>query len=383
LAIKNEIDTGFTARAKNEIALEKVKMTLATDWMFEGRSENSIRALQALKYYHNASEIEKQKGFPERIKLLSHNYENYASSAFIDIDDAENTELFSDFTISDFRNVQDLTEQKKAENFSADDVFMWPELRVRIAIKEFASFIKSIGVNRKLQEVISMPLGVNEATIAEMSVAYQSILGGKLYKCADGDIAEPCIIKEIRDFSNRLLFKNEVEEIDFLPSSVVLPMRAMLRAVFKYGTAASAYSRISINYSGTKYPFPAMGKTGTTNENRTVAFCGSVPLDTLITMCSYVGFDDNTQLKSKSFSIAGSSGALPQWAALAEAAISQNKSEKILNEPIDYINTIATGEVPLPNMPSFIEVDRKGGLPTKPDTLETTTTTRPALFPNF
>jgi membrane peptidoglycan carboxypeptidase len=381
LAIKNEIDTGFTARAKNEIALEKAKMTLATDWMFDGRSENSIRALQALKYYHNAKEVENQKKFPERVKLLNHNYENYASSVFIDIEDAENTELFPEFTISDFKQVQDLTEQKKSENFSADDVFMWPELRIRIAIKEFASFINSIGVNRKLQEVISMPLGVNEATIAEMSVAYQSVLGGKLYKCADGDVAEPCIIKEIRDFNNNLLFKNEVEEIEFLPSNVVLPMQAMLRAVFKYGTAASAYSRVSINYSGTKYPFPAMGKTGTTNENRTVAFCGSVPLDTLMTMCSYVGFDDNAQLKGKSFSIAGSSGALPQWAALAEAAIAQNKSEKILNEPIDYINTIAGGEVPLPNMPSVIEVDRKGGLPTKQDTLETTT--RPALFPNF
>jgi len=379
LAIKHSIDTDLTARAKNEIALEKAKMTLISDWNFDGRSENSIRALQALKYYDNKSEAEKQKKFPERVKLLRHNYEYYASAISIEDETAENTELFPDFSISDFKQVQNLTEQKKAEGFSADDVFMWPELRIRIATAEFASFVKSIGIDRKLQEVMSMPLGVNEATIAEMSVAYQSILSGKLYKCKDSDIAEPCIIKEIWDFNNNLIFRNEVEEIEFLPSNVVLRMQAILRAVFKYGTAASAYSKLSINYSGVKYPFPAMGKTGTTNENRTAAFCGAIPLDTLTTMCSYVGFDDNTKLKGKAVTLAGASGALPQWVALAEAVLAQNKSGKILDESIDYINAIAQNEVSLPNMPAPIEIDRKGGLPIKPDSLET----KPALFPNF
>jgi len=371
LAEKNFIDTNITASAKNEIALEKAKIALKTDWLLEGRFE-AVRSLQALKYYYDRREAEKQNRFPERVKLLQHNYEYYASLADADT-------LFPHFTLSDFMQVKNLTEQNKANPFQLDDIFLLPELRKKIAMAEFASFVRSIGIDRPLQEVMSMPLGVNEATIAEMAVAYQSILGGKLYKCRDKKTNEPCIIKEIWSHNNKLLFKNEVDSSVVLPDSVLLPMRAMLRAVFKYGTAASAYSKIAISYSGSKYPFPAMGKTGTTNENRTAAFCGALPLDTLLSICSYIGFDDNEKLKGKSRSLAGASGALPQWANFAEGIVAANKSEKVFGESIDYINTIAHREVLLPNMPSDMEVDKAGGLPINSDTTET----KAALFPGF
>jgi len=375
LAEKNNIEVNVTASAKNEIALEKAKAALTIDWLLEGRFE-AVRALQALKYYYNSKEAEKQSKLPDRVKLLRHSYEYYASVAnFFE----EEKELFPHFTLSDFQYVWNLTELNKTSPLRPDDVFLWPDLRKKIAMSEFAGFVKRAGVNRSLQEVMSMPLGVNEATIAEMATAYQSILSGKTYRCKDKKTNEPCIIKEIFDRNNRLLFMNEVESSEFLPAKVVLPMQAMLRGVFKYGTAASAYSKIFINYSGTKYPFPAMGKTGTTNENRTAAFCGGLPLDTLLAMCSYVGFDDNNQLKGKSRSLAGSSAALPQWSGFAETVLAANKSEKIFGHNIDFISTIAHNEVILPNMPDNIEVDKKAGLPLKRDS----ETTGAALFPNF
>jgi membrane carboxypeptidase/penicillin-binding protein len=122
-----------------------------------------------------------------------------------------------------------------------------------------------------------------------------------------------------------------------------------------------------------------MGKTGTTNENRTAVFCGGLPLDTLLTICSYVGFDGNDKLKGKSSSLAGASGALPQWASFAGAILAESKIETIFGESIDYINTISQGEVPLPYMPAGIEVDKKGGLPLKTDSTYANT----AIFPNF
>ena len=387
LAEKHQVDAGIPANAKNEIALEKAKMELTSDWILEGRFE-SVRALQALKYRYDKKEIEKHKKYPDRIRLLQHNYEYYDSVAIAtadyveDIDSLESLqkrELFPNFTISDFRQIRYLTEQNKAKQFLPGDVFLWPELRKKIAMKEFANFVKSTGINRNLQEVMSMPLGVNEAAIVEMANAYQSVLSGKLYKCKDGNWAEPCIIKEIWDRNNRLIFKNKIDSSEVLPNSVVLPMRAMLRAVFKYGTAASAYSKLAITYSGTKYPFPVMGKTGTTNENRTVAFCGALPLDTLLTICSYVGFDDNSKLSGKSFSLAGASGALPQWTDFAKVVLAESWNEKILGEPIDYINTIAQREVTLSNMPTGIEIDKKGGLPLRTDSVKVGT----AWFPNF
>jgi membrane peptidoglycan carboxypeptidase len=375
LAEKNIIDTSITASSKNEIALEKAKMVLMNDWLLEGRFE-TVRSLQALKYYYNRKETEIQKKNFERVKLLQHSFEYYAS---IDLPEDGNEFLFPNFSVSDFQQVRNLVEQNMASPLLPGDVFLLPELRMRIAMREFANFVKSIGINRGLQEVMSMPLGVNEATISEMAVAYQSILNGKLYRCKGKKFGEPCIIKEIWSHNNRLIFRNEIDSMDVLQSNVFLPMRAMLRAVFKYGTAASAYSKLSITYSGSKYPYPAMGKTGTTNENRTAAFCGAIPLDTLLTICSYIGFDDNNKLKGKSRSLAGASGALPQWANFAEATLALSKNENIFGEAIDYINVIAEREVPLPNMPQNIEIDKKGGLPVGADETETAT----VLFPNF
>ena len=383
LAEKNGVDIyNVTASAKNEIALEKAKRTLTADWLLEGRFE-TVRSLQALKYYYDKKEEEKQRKFPERVVLLRHNYEYYKEkTANLALDEVfENNELFSSFSYLDFKHLESLFEQNRAASLQSDDVFLWPELRKRIAMKEFANFAKSIGIDRNLQEVMSMPLGVNEATIAEMAAAYQSILGGKQYKCRDGQWNEPCIIKEIWDNRNRLVFRNEVDSTAILTEREVLPMRAILRAVFKYGTAASAHSKIALTYSGVKYPFPAMGKTGTTNENRTVAFCGALPLDSLLTICSYIGFDDNSKLRGNSRAVlSGASGALPQWSAFAAAALAANKSGKIFGENIDYIEAIANNEVQIPNMPSSIELDRSGGLPLKSDSISEA---RSALFPGF
>jgi membrane peptidoglycan carboxypeptidase len=387
LAEKYNLDVSIPANAKNEIALEKAKMKLSSDWILDGRFE-SARALQTLKYRYNKKEAEKQKGYPDRVKLLQHSYEYYNSAVAADA--TENTdysegyaesekELFPNFTASDFRQVRSIVEQNKAANILPNDVFLLPNLRKKIALKEFANFIKDIGINRNLQEVMSMPLGVNEATIAEMATAYNSILSGKKYKCEDGNWNEPCIIKEIWDRNNHLIFKNGIDSSKILPDSVIFPMRAMLRAVVKYGTAASAYSKLSITYSGLKYPFPAMGKTGTTNENRTAVFCGGLPLDTFLAICSYVGFDGNDKLKGKSVSLAGASGALPQWSGFAAAVLAGSKVETVFGNSIDYINTISQGEVSLPYMPANIEVDKKGGLPLKTDS----TYKNVAAFPNF
>jgi len=98
-----------------------------------------------------------------------------------------------------------------------------------------------------------------------------------------------------------------------------------------------------------------MGKTGTTNDYKNVAFLGALPtyvkekngiaLDSVVAIGSYVGFDDNKPLKSGRTRIAGASGGLPQWASFAKEEID------ILGLPslIDFldISMLATGEVPL------------------------------------
>jgi membrane peptidoglycan carboxypeptidase len=202
-----------------------------------------------------------------------------------------------------------------------------------------------------------MPLGVNDITLAEISTAYQTILTGKIFKCKDADWTEPCFIKEIRNRDGRVIFRNKMESKVVLDDTVTTQVGVMLRSVFTNGTAHSQLSALSIkNPEGaSKLRFPVMGKTGTTNDYRNVAFLGALPtyvkekngvaLDSVIAIGSYVGFDDNKPLKSGRTRIAGASGGLPQWAAFAKEEMD------ILGLPkqIDFldISMLATGEVPL------------------------------------
>ena len=148
-----------------------------------------------------------------------------------------------------------------------------------------------------------------------------------------------------------------MESKTVLDDTVTTQMGVMLRSVFTNGTAHSQVSALSV-YSPdkkTKLRYPVMGKTGTTNDYKNVAFLGALPmyvkekngvaLDSVIAIGSYVGFDDNKPLKSGRTRIAGASGGLPQWATFAKEEID------ILGLPnqIDFldISMLATGEVPL------------------------------------
>ena len=148
-----------------------------------------------------------------------------------------------------------------------------------------------------------------------------------------------------------------MESMTVLDDTVTTQMGVMLRSVFTNGTAHSQLTALSVkNPEGaSKLRYPVMGKTGTTNDYRNVAFLGALPtyvkekngiaLDSVIAIGSYVGFDDNKPLKSGRTRIAGASGGLPQWASFAKEEID------ILGIPkqIDFldISMIATGEVPL------------------------------------
>jgi membrane peptidoglycan carboxypeptidase len=127
--------------------------------------------------------------------------------------------------------------------------------------------------------------------------------------------------------------------------------------VFTNGAARSQVGALTVTSpdKGTSLRYPALGKTGTTNDYRNVAFMGALPvyvtekeavaLDTVVAIGSYVGFDNNKPLKSGKTRIAGASGGLPQWAAFAKEEI------EILGTPnmIDFfdISMLAAGEVPL------------------------------------
>ena len=376
--------------ARQEIEFVRAKERFMTDLVLEGQPAKA-RSLRALHFgNHVESEMKRQAKSPANRALLAHNYQRYSeflrirlgqeSRADSTLAPPDSIVLFESFTLADFMRLASLVEPVRSDRdyLSPAYLFRWPDFRRSLAMAEFASFAQEIGMRRDLQQVQSMPLGVNDVSLAEITTAYQSILEGKIFKCTDGEWNEPCLIREIRDRQGKVLFTNQVEHKTILSDTITAQMALMLRSVFTYGTARSAVSDISLSspYGSTTLRFPALGKTGTTNDYRNVAFMGGLPtydsttaqfsLAKALAIGSYIGFDDNRKLKGNSIRIAGASGALPQWASLAKKVLEWRQDA----ERVDFLDLalLTHGEIPfyLPIHQGEIAVGLQSGLPLLP-----------------
>ena len=355
---------------KREIEFTKAQYALAAQYESEEKYERAIDVLDLRVGTYNDIAMKQAKKDEKTRAFVGHNFKNYSDILHkrevqeLDPDLSEalppldSVKLFRNFTLGDVKRLTVMMAQVDPESDYLDAAHLryWPDFRRSLSMAEYARFAHEIGINQKLQKVFSMPLGVNEITLAEISTAYQSILTGKVFKCKDGEWNEPCFIKEIKK-DGQSIFKNSVESKVILDSLITSQMGAMLRSVFVNGTARSQVNALTVVSSdkGTSLRYPALGKTGTTNDYRNVAFLGAIPtyvsekegiaLDSVVAIGSYVGFDNNKPLRSGRTRIAGASGGLPQWAAFAKEEI------EILGTPeyIDFfdISMLAEGEVPL------------------------------------
>lgn len=356
---------------KREIEFTKARDALVERYMNDGKVLQA-RAVQNLRYgMFNDIGLKQAKRDPKVTKYVNHNFKRYSEIwrareiQELDPDESANlqpldsVQLIDNFTLADFKRLNAMIEpvDSDADYYDMAHLRYWPDYRRALSMADYARFANEIGIRQKLQKVFSMPLGVNDITLAEISTAYQTILTGKIFKCKDADWTEPCFIKEIRNRDGRVIFRNKMESRKVLDDTVTTQVGVMLRSVFTNGTAHSQLKALSIkNPEGaSKLRFPVMGKTGTTNDYRNVAFLGALPtyvkekngvaLDSVIAIGSYVGFDDNKPLKSGRTRIAGASGGLPQWATFAKEEMD------IIGLPkkIDFldISMLATGEVPL------------------------------------
>lgn len=357
--------------AKQEMEFTKAQKNLYEKFIYENRP-NAARALRNMFYGRNVENGKKKyrKIDKSYFAEFDHNFLRYLG--ILKEQDLKATapdenltepiadrEVYPDLKLSDIRRLNGMVEipSEETDYSKVESLRYWPDFRRSVSMAAFARFAKEIGIQGELREVLSMPLGVNEIPLSEMTTAYQTLLSGNIYKCADGDWNEPCLIKEIRNREGREIFANAVEVKKVLSDSVTEQMAVMLHAVFEYGTARSQYKNLTVLSppKDASLLFPVFGKTGTTNDYKNVAFLGAMPTyvpdkngfgqDSVIAIGSYVGFDDNRPLKSGRTRIAGSSGGLPQWADFAKKVI-QLREE---NRHIDFldISMLAKGAVPL------------------------------------
>ena len=358
--------------AKQEIEFSKAQKSLYEKLLYENRPA-AARALRNMFYGRNVESGKKkyQKIQREYFAEFNHNFLHYLAilkdrdlKALNPEDPLSPTalsdeEVYPNLNLSDIRRLNGMMgiPREDVDYSKAEELFYWPDFRRSVAMAAFAKFAGEIGIHGKLREVQSMPLGVNEIPLAEMTTAYQTLLTGNIYKCADGEWNEPCLVKEIRDRDGRRIFENSVETKKVLSDTVTEQMAVMLHAVFQYGTAISQYKNLTMTSPSGENTllYPTFGKTGTTNDYRNVAFLGAIPtfvpnkngfaLDSVIAIGSYVGFDDNRPLKSGRTRIAGSSGGLPQWAEFAKTVV-KVRGENLKVDFLD-ISMLAKGEIPL------------------------------------
>lgn len=370
---------------KREIEFTKARDALAERYRLEGKDDKARDVLNLRYGTFNDVAVKQSKKDAKTLSFIKHNYKRYSEilrerqaqelDPTIELPPLDSVVLLNHFTLADMKRLSTMIEpvDSEVDYLDAEHLRYWPDYRRSLAFAEYARFAKEIGIHQKLQKVFSMPLGVNDITLAEISTAYQTLLTGKVFKCLDGDWTDPCFIKEIKNRDGKVIFRNKSESKVVLGDSITSQMAVMLHSVFTNGTARSQYTHITVTSpdKAITLRYPALGKTGTTNDYRNVAFLGALPTyvnekngiatDSVIAIGSYVGFDDNKPLKSGRTRIAGASGGLPQWADFAKKEINILG----LPEKIDFldISMLAAGEVPLvlPNERGQLTVDPMTG----------------------
>jgi len=173
------------------------------------------------------------------------------------------------------------------------------KLANKVGIKSVIEYAGRFGVTAKLPPYLPVALGAAEITLIEQTSAYSVFPN-------DGVRVTPRYITRVTDYEGRVLEEDFPEVKDVISERTARIMTSMLREVVLHGTAIAA----------SKLPFPAAGKTGTTNDFTDAWFMGFSPT---VTCGVWVGYDEKKSLGAKE---TGAHAALPIWMNFMTAAMS-------------------------------------------------------------
>jgi len=164
------------------------------------------------------------------------------------------------------------------------------------------SYMYSAGFKLPINEGLSMALGANDTRIIDQAEAYSTIANGGLR-------VTPTIITEIRDRDGIVRFDHS----DFRKLKRVFPADATYQLTHVMQGVCTPDPRGRVWPSGWRtkdLARPRAGKTGTTNNNTNVWFCGFTAQFTCIV---WIGYEDNRSL-GKGSEYTGGKLASPLWA---------------------------------------------------------------------
>ena len=219
------------------------------------------------------------------------------------------------------------------------------------------SLAEKLGINSKLDPVLSFTLGSNVVTLLETTRMYEALVTGKMTTIGMSTEEEStdalAIIDRIESAEGEILYEPIVTQEVVIGSKANLAIGHVLENIVKFGTGRLATTRVKLEgavedeesrFSDLNLSVPLLGKTGTANRYTNASFFGYLPgiadendamqIGDGYAVGVYVGFDDNTSMRKKSSRITGSSGALPAWCDIVNVLL----EEKGLADRLDPVD---------------------------------------------
>ena len=293
------------------------------------------------------------------------------------------------------------------------------DFRLLVHLEYLRLLARRSGVRSYVAPVMSMPLGSSDITLMEASLLYQAMLTGRTHRFyADALSSAPVkrvvakraedvekrsegisVVREVRLADGTVIYQTARETSPLHSAGVTAELQGMLRAVVTHGTGrraaggaplTSADERRAKELARRKAVLPLYGKTGTTNSYKNSAFVGFVPdlgdsydpeagaghlrwgMGSVI--ATYVGYDDNREMRNGGVRLAGASGSLPAWLSTARAlAATGDVGDRVDLVDLDFSST---GTLPLtwPDDVEQTKVDASTGLPLEGDSAESVAT---------
>jgi penicillin-binding protein 1A len=167
-------------------------------------------------------------------------------------------------------------------------------------VSELAKKVALVDDEHPLPKNLTLALGTGEVTLMNLVNAYGIFP-------AEGSFAPPILIEKVKKPDGTVLEETRVEPAQVIAPGTAYVMSDLMKSVVQSGTGqkAQALGR------------PVAGKTGTTNNARSVWFVGFTPD---IVAGAYVGFDNNEPLGQREY---GGKAALPIWLDFMSEAVKE------------------------------------------------------------
>jgi membrane peptidoglycan carboxypeptidase len=191
------------------------------------------------------------------------------------------------------RNEELMAEEKTGIDidnlFNLQTLVKHPVFRAKIAQRLYADRLRDVGIEGKIKEGLSMPLGHQDVSPLNLAQVFERLVTGKVYTGPDGKPHEPALIKKIRMADGTLIYEHEYEVDVVELEEITFQIRQILHGASVFGTSHRLngvgykiegdvqeyiYGALLIKENGDKVRIPAGGKTGTSQDQRDSRFVG-------------------------------------------------------------------------------------------------------------